>query len=122
MSIVLFVLYIRYYGITSFSPRVVILLFHTKLRFFDGQICTNGFLDASNDGGTLYTTLKDCCEDVFPQGTCDFNDICFTDSPTPSPTYSSTNGSTPTVSKETTGPPTTAIVPRRGTGAHKVSH
>ena len=57
-------------------------------------------------------TLEACCEANFSGGSCDFVDICNppepieTSVPTYSPTFESSYGSTPTVSKETTGPPT----------------
>lgn len=68
----------------------------------DYTICTNGYDFASNT--SLYGSLSDCCDALGT--TCYYSDVCVTPSPSYSPTYASTSGSTPTVSKETTGPPT----------------
>jgi len=73
-----------------------------------GDECTNGFQITSNDtGDSMYETLQECCEDYFGVGfKCKYDDICFDEDETPEPTLQPTGGSTPTVSKETTGPPT----------------
>ena len=78
-----------------------------------GGMCTNGFQSTSNDdGNALYNNMVECCDVEFSDGKCRYEDICFdltvTEWPTPSPTDQGTFGSTPTVSKETTGPPTKA--------------
>eukprot|EP00804_Cyclotella_cryptica_P011713 CCRYP_011315-RD/>CCRYP_011315-RD protein AED:0.13 eAED:0.13 QI:0/0.8/0.66/1/0.8/0.66/6/154/665 len=76
-------------------------------------ICSNGFSFASNSN--LFESVAACCM-ALGNGDCFVEDICSTANPTPSPfaTYSptagSTFGSTPTVSKETTGPPTMGTV------------
>ena len=90
--------------------------------------CTNGYENTSNDSGNeLFNTAFECCEDGLGMGNsgqCPFEDVCFPNPPTPTPpevletpeptTYmpspAPTFGSTPTVSKETTGPPTMAAV------------
>jgi hypothetical protein len=85
-----------------------------KWYFADGK-CTNGFAPE----GDLFLTLLECCDQT--DGTeCAFDDVCVTEeSTTPAPsviftpqpsTDNPTFGSTPTVSKEVTGPPT---IPRR---------
>jgi hypothetical protein len=67
-------------------------------------ICSNGY--DSPSGAELFGSLADCCEAL---GTvCYYEDVCTTPSPSYSPTIAATFGSTPTVSKETTGPPTMA--------------
>ena len=76
--------------------------------------CTNGYENTSNDSGNeLFNTAFECCEDGLGMGNsgkCPFEDVCFPIPPTPTPpavnTPMPTFGSTPTVSKETTGPPT----------------
>ena len=82
-----------------------------------GNKCTNGNENTSNDDGDeVYDTLVECCEETFGVGMkCKYDDICFDD--TPVPTVSPSFGSTPTVSKETTGPPTMAAL--RVQGGHQ---
>merc|ERR1719464_1650212 len=48
----------------------------------------------------IFFTLGECCATIFPNGGCVTNDEC------PVPTPAPTQGSTPTVSTEVTGPPT----------------
>ena len=80
--------------------------------------CTNGYENTSNDSGNeLFNTAFECCEDGLGMGNsgkCPFEDVCFPIPPTPTPpavnTPMPTFGSTPTVSKETTGPPTLPAV------------
>jgi hypothetical protein len=76
--------------------------------FFDGETCTNAFLVAD---ATSYNTAMTCCNmnfgaGSFVSGSCNYVDVCNTLPPSPAPTFVNTPGSTPTVSKETTGPPT----------------
>jgi hypothetical protein len=68
------------------------------------SICINGY--DSSSGADLFGSLSDCCEAL--GDTCYYEDVCNTLPPSPSPTTEATFGSTPTVSKETTGPPTMA--------------
>lgn len=76
--------------------------------------CTNGYEETSNDtGNDLFDTAFECCEDGLDMGNsgkCPYEDVCFPPAPTPPAVIVSTPmptfGSTPTVSKETTGPPT----------------
>ncbi len=88
-----------------------------KWYFADGK-CTNGF--APPEGG-VFSSLVECCEaEQTIEKICTFDDVCVPEeSTTPAPsviftpqpsTDSPTFGSTPTVSKEVTGPPT---IPRR---------
>lgn len=79
-----------------------------QVFFFDGNICSNDFYIAD---APAYNTAMACCNANFGAGSflnrdCNYIDICNTLPPSPSPTIASTFGSTPTVSKETTGPPT----------------
>jgi len=54
-----------------------------------------------------FGTMQECCEETFGIGEkCRFEDICFEVIETPAPTPVASSGSTPTVSKETSGPPT----------------
>jgi len=72
------------------------------------KMCTNGYETPESETGITveYNNLDQCCEAEFEGGKCMYNDICVT-SPSPSVvTAHPTFGSTPTVSKETTGPPT----------------
>lgn len=84
------------------------------------EMCSNGYDIPSSAQSSMeyYDTLKECCEEEFNGGKCMFVDVCNPGQPTPSPTILITNeptfGTTPTVSKETTGPPTMALKPRRG--------
>jgi hypothetical protein len=80
------------------------------LFFFDGETCSNEFIIAD---ASSYETVQACCNanfgtGSFLAGSCGNVDICNTLPPSPAPTFISTFGSTPTVSKETTGPPTMA--------------
>ena len=86
-------------------------------------LCTNGYDIPPDQVANMdyFDTVGECCMDAFGgvQG-CNYVDVCVptgfpspeptTDMPSPVPTF----GSTPTVSKETTGPPTMAAI--RGTG------
>ena len=81
-----------------------------RVFFFDGNTntCSNDILIAD---APEFMSLKKCCNFNFGLGSlkdrsCIYIDICNTLPPSPSPTFISTPGSTPTVSKETTGPPT----------------
>jgi hypothetical protein len=79
-----------------------------KVFFFDGETCSNEFYIAD---APSYISAIICCNTNFGSGSfingsCNYVDECNTIPPTPSPTFISTFGSTPTVSKETTGPPT----------------
>jgi hypothetical protein len=90
------------------------------LFFFDGEACSNEFYIAD---ASSYETAKACCNanfgtGSFMTGNCNYIDTCNTLPPSPAPTIISTFGSTPTVSKETTGPPTMAA--NRGDD-HKVT-
>ena len=87
-----------------------------KWYFADGK-CTNGFAPE----GDLFSSLVECCEaEQTNEKICTFDDVCVpeeTTTPAPSviftpqpSTDNPTFGSTPTVSKEVTGPPT---IPRR---------
>ena len=87
-----------------------------KWYFADGK-CTNGFAPE----GDLFSSLVECCEaEQTNEKICTFDDVCVpeeTTTPAPSviftpqpSTDTPTFGSTPTVSKEVTGPPT---IPRR---------
>jgi len=88
-----------------------------KWYFADGK-CTNGFAPPEGD---VFSSLVECCEaEQTIEKICTFDDVCVPEeSTTPAPsviftpqpsTDSPTFGSTPTVSKEVTGPPT---IPRR---------
>ena len=85
-----------------------------RLWYFNSNSCTNGYDDTSNESGDImYSTLLECCENEQSSLDCSYTDVCKPPTPAPSPgfglevfTYSPTFGSTPTVSKETTGPPT----------------
>jgi hypothetical protein len=73
--------------------------------FYINGLCTN---DIFLIGGTAYMSAQECCNvhygpGSFPNGGCDFIDTCNTYTATNPPT----TGSTPTVSTEVTGPPTT---------------
>ncbi|KAL3761538.1 hypothetical protein ACHAW5_003086 [Stephanodiscus triporus] len=72
-----------------------------RLWYFNSGICTNGYDMPIDNGNNMYSTLKECCEMNGMINECSFNDVCLEVF-----TYSPTFGSTPTVSKETTGPPT----------------
>jgi len=79
-----------------------------RVFFFDGNTCTNDVFIAD---APEFMSLKKCCNFNFGVGSledrsCIYTDICNTLPPSPAPTFISTPGSTPTVSKETTGPPT----------------
>jgi len=79
-----------------------------KVFFFDGNVCSNEFYIAD---APSYDSAMVCCEqnlgsESYMNGSCNYVDICNTLPPSPAPTIASTFGSTPTVSKETTGPPT----------------
>jgi len=79
--------------------------------FFDGNTCSNEFFIAD---ASSFDSLAKCCNmnfgaGAFTDGSCNYIDICNTSPPSPAPTFISTPGSTPTVSKETTGPPTMSI-------------
>ena len=80
--------------------------------FFDGDTCSNEFSIAD---APSFDSLAKCCNmnfgagGAFTDGSCNYIDICNTLPPSPAPTFISTPGSTPTVSKETTGPPTMSI-------------
>ncbi|KAL7532585.1 hypothetical protein ACHAXR_004721, partial [Thalassiosira sp. AJA248-18] len=100
----------------------------------DSTLCTNAADSTSNDSIEIfldkYDSLQECCDQVFgSDGGCKYEDVCVdeitpnptrnpitpnpTSSPiTPDPTASPTWGATPTVSKETTGPPTKFSIPR----------
>jgi hypothetical protein len=88
----------------------------------ESGVCTNGF---TQDGE--FASLQECCEVTQSGEDCLYNDICNPDPPAPTPTEvvsmvptlvftpeptpgegtgEPTFGSTPTVSKEVTGPPT----------------
>jgi hypothetical protein len=88
----------------------------------ESGVCTNGF---TQDGE--FASLQECCEETQPGADCLYDDICNPDPPAPTPnevvsmvptlvftpeptpgegTGEPTFGSTPTVSKEVTGPPT----------------
>jgi hypothetical protein len=80
------------------------------LFFFNGETCSNEFIIAD---ASSYETAQSCCNanfgtGSFLTGSCGYVDICNTLPPSHAPTFISTFGSTPTVSKETTGPPTMA--------------
>ena len=85
-----------------------------QVFYFDGSSCTNELV--LGDNVPSYNSLNRCCNQNFgpgslSQGICEYTDICSTELPTPSPTTITnppTFGNTPTVSTETTGPPTTA--------------
>lgn len=70
--------------------------------------CTNGYdIPAEAVDFTFFNSLSECCDEMFGEGEeCSFEDVCVetdeTSSPSPAPSF----GSTPTVSKEITGPPT----------------
>jgi len=92
-----------------------------RVWYLFGGKCTNMNESTSNDtGSSTYGTLVECCENEMPWKECVFEDVCYT--PAPSPASSAFDsmvltsppsfGSTPTVSKETTGPPT-ILVPDR---------
>mmetsp|Transcript_21519 Transcript_21519/g.35280 ORF Transcript_21519/g.35280 Transcript_21519/m.35280 type:complete len:334 (+) Transcript_21519:565-1566(+) len=80
--------------------------------------CTNGYDIPPGTDMDFYDTMSECCDEEFDDGKCVYNDVCVdeTPNPTPSPTLDPTPspiitgtptfGSTPTVSKDTTGPPT----------------
>ena len=72
--------------------------------YFDGEACTNGIAP----DGDLFDTVLACCEAEEAEGECTFIDVCnpVPELVTPIPTDQPTFGSTPTVSKEVTGPPT----------------
>ena len=85
--------------------------------------CSNGYdiPEAAQDSMTFFASAAECCDEAFgpgsaQAGTCEWVDVCVpTSSPvTFIPTLMPTFGSTPTVSKETTGPPTMTVVPRNG--------
>ena len=83
-----------------------------QLFFFDGNTCSNEFYIAD---ASAYESAKSCCNvnfgiGSFMSGSCNYVDECNTLPPSPAPTFISTFGSTPTVSKETTGPPTMVAV------------
>ena len=73
--------------------------------------CTNGYdIPVEAVDFTFFNTMEECCEEIFGEGEeCDIKDVCVetveTGSPSPAPSF----GSTPTVSKETTGPPTFSV-------------
>jgi hypothetical protein len=88
----------------------------------ESGVCTNGF---TQDGE--FASLQECCEETQSGADCLYDDICNPDPPAPTPievvsmvptllftpeptpgegTGEPTFGSTPTVSKEVTGPPT----------------
>merc|ERR1711957_438972 len=94
------------------SPPAPTTCLQRKWRPRNGNICTNA--DVSDGNIPVFDTLINCCEETFGFGVqCKYEDICFdtdTYDPTPAPTMSSTGGSTPTVSKDTTGPPTKMAV------------
>jgi hypothetical protein len=76
--------------------------------FFDGEVCSNDIFIAD---AASYNSAEICCNmnfgtGSFMSGSCNYVDICNTLPPSPAPTFLTTPGSTPTVSKETTGPPT----------------
>eukprot|EP00571_Detonula_confervacea_P014806 CAMPEP_0172300942 /NCGR_PEP_ID=MMETSP1058-20130122/2936_1 /TAXON_ID=83371 /ORGANISM="Detonula confervacea, Strain CCMP 353" /LENGTH=145 /DNA_ID=CAMNT_0013010901 /DNA_START=45 /DNA_END=485 /DNA_ORIENTATION=- len=75
--------------------------------------CTNGYdVPPGVDDMTYFDTMSECCVGMFDDDKCVYNDVCApTSSPSDSPTTTPTFGTTPTVSKETTGPPT--ILPNR---------
>jgi hypothetical protein len=86
-----------------------------QVFFFDGQSCSNEMIIAD---ASSYDSLDACCSDNFGSmslmtGDCQYTDMCNTLPPSPAPmvTIQPTFGSTPTVSTETTGPPT---LPDRG--------
>ena len=96
--------------------------------------CTNGYDVPPGTEMDYYDSQQECCKAEFSGGECVYNDVCIeeiitsdptldptlepspgptpqpstgpTPSPTEVPTYQGSSGSTPTVSKETTGPPT----------------
>jgi len=100
----------------------------------------DGIVGDEDENVSLYDSLQECCEDAFASG-CNYEDVCNpgtetpnpmedvsyttpdptpfpTTEPSPSFTLSATKftmlptfGSTPTVSKETSGPPT--MTPKR---------
>ena len=79
-----------------------------QVFFFDGDTCSNEFFIAD---APSYVSAEICCTinfgvGSFMDGSCNYIDECNTLPPSPAPTFISTFGSTPTVSKETTGPPT----------------
>ncbi|KAL3759751.1 hypothetical protein ACHAWU_008245 [Discostella pseudostelligera] len=75
--------------------------------------CTNGYdipVDAVDF--TFFSTMSECCDEMFGVGAdCDFKDVCVEAAETVSPTPEPSFGSTPTVSKETSGPPTLSRQP-----------
>jgi hypothetical protein len=86
-----------------------------QVFFFDGLSCSNEMIIAD---ASSYDSLDACCSDNFGSmslmtGDCQYTDMCNTLPPSPAPmvTIQPTFGSTPTVSTETTGPPT---LPDRG--------
>jgi len=80
-----------------------------------GSKCSNDDISTSNDSETeVYHTMQECCEDLFGNNKyCKYEDVCVEPTPPPSlsPTVGSTQGSTPTVSTEKTGPPTKPAQP-----------
>ena len=100
--------------ITSLKPTAC----EERLWYFSSGSCTNGYSDLSDDiGDIMYSTLNECCEYELPGLLCSYDDTCKPPTAAPSPglevfTYSPSFGSTPTVSKETTGPPTMSRIPR----------
>jgi len=84
----------------------------------NSMMCTNGYDIPPGTDMDFYDTMSECCDEEFDDGKCVYNDVCVdeTPNPTPSPTLDPTPspiitgtptfGSTPTVSKDTTGPPT----------------
>ena len=74
-------------------------------------MCTNGYDVQNFDEGDVYNNKDECCDGVFGTDKCIYVDVCEptaipTEPPSLSPTFVSTQGSTPTVSTEKTGPPT----------------
>jgi len=107
-------------SIQTNSPTPAPTPCEAKIFFYDGNTCSNEFylLDTSS-----YNSVVSCCDANFGAGSymngCNYVDECNslpptlapietteTPPPSPSPTMEATFGSTPTVSKETTGPPT----------------
>eukprot|EP00970_Alexandrium_tamarense_P001714 scaffold222_cov225-Alexandrium_tamarense.AAC.1 len=90
------------------------------------MICSNGYDIPAGWGNAdmFYGSLIECCQEEFGSSDCPFEDVCTSKVPTLSPlsavttappttprpsffpTTSPSFGSTPTVSKDTTGPPT----------------